>query len=166
MEKATVCIWMPSGVFTTLGVGHAAIKLETKEGEKHYITWSAQGNPLNAPFKVQKYPRFKHLGTDNFGYQEDKNAMEGFFWTERTSFQNQFAGSKARIWEFKLRRVNEPDRRVLGRSVEREDVRFFLALGTIVQVVYGRHSRPADWVTITESPIVPSSRARPGCWKQ
>ncbi len=67
MEKATVCIWMLSGVFTTLGVGHAAIKLETKEGEKHYITWSAQGNPLNAPFKVQKIPDSSILGPTILG---------------------------------------------------------------------------------------------------
>ena len=80
MEKVTVCIWMPSGIYTKLGVGHAAIKLTTSDGEKHYITWSAQGTPLNAPFKFQRYPRFKHLGNiEKFGYADDKECMEDFF---------------------------------------------------------------------------------------
>jgi hypothetical protein len=49
-ESAIVCIWMPTGIFTSLGVGHAAIRLETATGKQRYITWSAQGNPLKAPW--------------------------------------------------------------------------------------------------------------------
>jgi hypothetical protein len=79
MEKVTVCIWMPSGIYTKLGIGHAAIKLTASDGKKHYITWAAQGNPLKAPFKFQRYPRYENLGTKKFGYVDDKANMEGFF---------------------------------------------------------------------------------------
>jgi hypothetical protein len=65
MEKVTVCIWMPSGIATTFGIGHAAIKLTTRDGNKHYITWVAQGHLLKAPFKFQNADRFRHLGTEN-----------------------------------------------------------------------------------------------------
>jgi hypothetical protein len=110
---------MPSGAFTALGVGHAAIKLETKDGQKHYITWSAQGNPLAAPLKIQNYPRFKHLGTDRFGYQEDKHAMEGFFGQQEPHFKIKlpvlnltwstltYGVSASRIEEFWEKRLHE-----------------------------------------------------------
>jgi hypothetical protein len=87
MEKVTVCIWMPSGIYTKLGVGHAAIKLTTRDDQKHYITWAAQGNPLAAPFKIQNYPRFKHLGTEKFGYEADKGNMEGFFGSQEPHYK-------------------------------------------------------------------------------
>src|ERR1700735_285869 len=87
MEKVTVCIWMPSGALTVLGVGHAAIKLTTRDGEEHYVTWAAQGNPLRAPFKIQNYPRYKNLGTEDFTYQHDKYNMDGFFGQQKPHYK-------------------------------------------------------------------------------
>ena len=79
-ESAIVRIWMPTGIFTSLGVGHAAIRLETATGKQRYITWSAQGNPLKAPFKFQNSPRY--AGLETFTYDQDKRCMRGFFGAE------------------------------------------------------------------------------------
>jgi hypothetical protein len=80
MYRAIVCVWMPQlnqldriGM-RILGVGHAAIRLFTEKGEQ-YITWSANGHPLER----STMDRDPELGTPNLGFERDKGRMRNFF---------------------------------------------------------------------------------------
>ena len=39
-----VCIWLPNGFSHRAGIGHAALKVMTPEGDKYYVTWLSSGS--------------------------------------------------------------------------------------------------------------------------
>jgi ribosomal protein S18 acetylase RimI-like enzyme len=79
-DYVTVHIWMYEGFWgetvagKVLGIGHAAIQLTARDGKSHYITWSADGDPL-AGWTTDKMPE---LGS-TFDLEKDKKGMAFFF---------------------------------------------------------------------------------------
>jgi hypothetical protein len=90
MTRVTVCIWLMGGpdtfLGTTLGVGHAAIRLRFHNGVERYITWAAQGNPLKAMFKFQGVNRWANVGA-GLDYATDKGNMVGFFGSAKPTYK-------------------------------------------------------------------------------
>src|SRR5262245_16574746 len=64
--RATVCIWLPGGYKHALGAGHGGLEVETRSGEKFYVTWlpANQGGSMAEKrlFTLQGMEASKKLG--------------------------------------------------------------------------------------------------------
>jgi hypothetical protein len=73
MSKATLYVWLPTGLYPA-GLGHAALQIQSATGREYYITWLAAGKgPAKACFPSSNGMVSKQV--KNWTFEKDKNVM-------------------------------------------------------------------------------------------